>query len=95
METAPPQLIHLEKLHPDGRYKEFRGNTIVSFVTKENNPLWYSALIEIQKMVQNSPLAIMHSMLPPESFHVTIFDLITEPRRDNRSEDLVRYSFFV
>jgi hypothetical protein len=89
MQTATPQLIPSDKLYPDGRYKEFRGNTIIAFVTEENNPLWYSALIESQKIVQNSPLADMHSMLPPKSFHVTIFDLITEPRSANRTEDLI------
>lgn len=70
------------KLDNDGSFKHFPGNTVVSFLTKEEHSVWYKALLNSQEILRSSRIAQFFSIVPPQTFHITIFDLITDVGRN-------------
>ena len=68
------------KFHEDGRAREFIGNTIISLVPEESNTM--VVLKELRKAVLQTNWHQKMAMLPPSSFHMTVFDLVCDQVRD-------------
>jgi hypothetical protein len=47
-----------------------------------DQPKWFQALCTAQKLVRESKLDQYFTYLPPNVFHVTIFDLVTDFARE-------------
>ncbi|KAK1749322.1 DUF1868-domain-containing protein [Echria macrotheca] len=67
------------KFDPDGNVQRFRGNTIVSHLSPDS-PL-YASLLELHAKLAASPLAHLYALLPPESWHMTVFECTCEDVR--------------
>ena len=68
------------KFDADGTVLRFRGNSIVSTVGPELRP--YFLLEAVQERLRTSPIADRFALLPPSSFHMTVFDLVCELVRE-------------
>lgn len=68
------------KFHPDGTFRHFPGNTVVSMCV-DVEPL-YSELIWAQEQFMTLPFAERFAFLPPSSFHMTVFELLCDQVRD-------------
>lgn len=66
-----------KKLDNQGNFQTYRGLTIISAVASEQKLLWqelYECLNNIQELKK------IVKLLPPESYHMTLFDLVTEEK---------------
>lgn len=68
------------KFHPDGTFRHFPGNTVVSMCV-DVEPL-FSELIWAQEQFKALPFAERFAFLPPSSFHMTVFELLCDQVRD-------------
>ncbi|WP_018753847.1 DUF1868 domain-containing protein [Paenibacillus sanguinis] len=68
------------KFYPDGRAKDYLGNTIISFLNSELYNI-YRESIKVMEALKNTELAQSYAFLPPSSFHVTILTLCREMDR--------------
>ena len=67
------------KFAADGSVQPFPGNTIVLRLAP-SSPL-HSSLLELHEKLRSSPLAHLYALLPPESWHMTIFEGVTDKVR--------------
>ena len=67
------------KFKPDGSVREFRGNTIISFVP-EKSPLGRCAM-QTRNIIADTSAARGYAFLPPSSYHMTVMELLDENRR--------------
>ncbi|MEJ2125711.1 MAG: DUF1868 domain-containing protein [Alphaproteobacteria bacterium] len=76
--TAPPVGVG-RKFYPDGRVRTFPGNTIVCHVTAA------AALVEhlnrLHERLRVAEAARLYTLLPPSSWHMTLFDGVTGETR--------------
>ncbi|MBO6885032.1 MAG: DUF1868 domain-containing protein [Marivita sp.] len=68
---AAPSAVGL-KFTPDGQPLTCRGNTTICHVDPGSKP--FAALVDAQDQLKAGPLADEFTFLPPESFHMTIFE---------------------
>lgn len=68
-----------EKFHADGSAREYPGVTIICFADSAS-PI-YQAGERLQAELQTLPYAHKFGLLPPSSFHMTVFSLICDHRR--------------
>ncbi|MCX7668926.1 MAG: DUF1868 domain-containing protein, partial [Anaerolineae bacterium] len=68
-----------EKFHPDGRPRSYPGSTVISFIDPAS-PI-YHAGIQLQTELQALPFGHKFALLPPSSFHMTVFSLICDQQR--------------
>ncbi len=77
------------KFWPDGRYRRYPGNTVVAMV-EPGSPVW--AALGRVRAVLDPPLGPYMTFLPPDSWHMTAFDLLLDevrrPERWSRFLDL-------
>jgi hypothetical protein len=70
------------KFHGDGRAHHFPGSTILSHLDQQGPDAGYfNALLDIYRAAPQWPFLRKLAMLPPSSYHVTIFDLVNERAR--------------
>jgi len=67
------------KFAPDGSVQPFPGNTIVCHVSP-SSPL-YESLFELHTKLKNSQFAPLITLLPPESWHMTVFEGVCDKVR--------------
>jgi hypothetical protein len=68
-----------DKFSPDGKVQHFPGNTILCHLSK-TSPVYESLLVLYDKL-KASPHAHTYTLLPPESWHMTVMDGVTYNRR--------------
>lgn len=67
------------KFFPDGRPKAFAGNTFLCHIPRPS-PV-FDALVRLQDTLKAAPEAQYFSYLPPESFHMTVFQGVNDAER--------------
>lgn len=75
---AAPSAVGL-KFTPDGQPLTCRGNTTICHVDPRSKP--FAALVDAQYRLKAGPLADGFTFLPPESFHMTIFECVIDYAR--------------
>lgn len=74
-----PPWINL-KFDPNGRVLQFRGNTIICRLSPESTI--YQALLGLYDDLQKTGFASLYTLLPPSSWHVTIFEGVCDRIRE-------------
>ena len=69
-----------KKFTPDGKVKYFPGMTIVSSIVEASNE--YKVISNIHKRFDEQNVSKNFAMLPPHSFHMTVFELYNDFERD-------------
>jgi hypothetical protein len=78
-QTHPPAPTSIgTKFRPDGGYRRFPGNTVVAMVEPES-PI-RQALDQIRAIL-DEPLGSFVTFLPPDSWHMTAFELLLDELR--------------
>ena len=67
------------KFFEDGSVRTFQGNTCVADITERCAA--YPVMLTLRKMLLSSPLADHYVPLPPESFHMTVFNGLNDQVR--------------
>ena len=67
------------KFDVDGSLRRFPGNTVIAHVLPASET--FAALFDLQDALRAEPFASRFAYLPPASFHMTVFEGITEPSR--------------
>lgn len=72
-----------DKFDLDGNVQRFPGNTIICSLREDtqNNTELYTSLLLLQDKIKKSPLAHMFALLPPSSYHMTVFEGVTDKHR--------------
>lgn len=60
------------KFDYDGQALRYPGNSIVSHVPQDT--LFYKNLVELQNEIKQSEFGALHTFLPKNSFHITLFN---------------------
>lgn len=68
-----------QKFNPDGSIHPFAGSTIICFADPASRA--YQQAMSIQEQFRQTPIGSKHSFLPPDSFHMTVCELINDPFR--------------
>lgn len=67
-------LLSQDKFYPDGRVAPFRGNTIICHLPQQGeNSGFFDALLDIYRETPRHGFARKLTMLPPSSYHMTVF----------------------
>jgi len=75
MNTDPPTLLHQNKFEADSGFRHYPGNTVACMVPR--NSKQFQVLVQAQQMLMRSTIGSHFAYLPPSSFHMTVFDLIS------------------
>lgn len=70
------------KFYPDGRVHPFRGNTIICHLPQQgpaSEP--FEALLDIYRQIPSRKFSRKVTLLPPSSYHMTIFGGANDPER--------------
>jgi len=79
--TNPEFTQHVNfKFHEDGRAREFIGNTVISLVPEASKTM--QVLKELRQAVLQTNWCSKMAILPPSSYHMTVFDLVCDQVRD-------------
>lgn len=68
-----------EKFHEDGSVRQYPGSTVICFADPDS--ALYQAGITVQDALSAQPFGHKFALLPPSSFHMTVFSLILDARR--------------
>lgn len=68
------------KFDPDGNVQPYPGNTIVSHLLHSSD--LYTSLLGLYDKLEASPLAHLFALLPPSSWHMTVFEGVTDKVRE-------------
>jgi len=70
------------KFRADGRVHPFPGSTIVCHIDQQGpNAAYFNALLDVYREAPRHGFARKLAMLPPSSYHMTLFGLVTDERR--------------
>jgi hypothetical protein len=69
-----------EKFNEDGSVRPYPGVTIICFA--QASDALYQAGVQVQAGLQQQPYGHKFALLPPPSFHMTVFSLILDAQRD-------------
>ncbi|KAJ7210666.1 RNA ligase/cyclic nucleotide phosphodiesterase [Mycena haematopus] len=76
---------YLSKFDPDGNVQHYPGNTIVSHLSPSSEPELYESMLALYDKLKSSHLSHLYALLPPSSWHMTVFegvcDQVRVPRR--------------
>ncbi|KAK0657105.1 RNA ligase/cyclic nucleotide phosphodiesterase [Cercophora newfieldiana] len=67
------------KFDPQGNVQPFSGNTIIAHLSPQSE--LYASLLNLHAKLAASPLASLFALLPPESWHMTIFEGVCDSVR--------------
>lgn len=67
------------KFYEDGRVRQFAGNTVICFADPDGQA--YNDAEWVQQEILKEPYGQNFAMLPPSSFHMTVFELLCEDVR--------------
>ena len=68
------------KFDPDGNVQHFPGNTIISHLSNSSD--LYSSLLGLYGKLKESPLSHLYTLLPPSSWHMTVFEGVVDKIRN-------------
>lgn len=68
-----------DKFDPDGNVQHFPGNTIICHLSNLTD--LYSSMIVLYDRLNQSPLSHLYTLLPPSSWHMTVFEGVTDKKR--------------
>jgi len=68
-----------EKFYEDGSVRQFAGNTVICFADPESEA--YQSAEWVQGQILSESYADKFTMLPPSSFHMTVFELLCDQIR--------------
>ncbi|RUM20430.1 DUF1868 domain-containing protein [Rhizobium vallis] len=68
------------KFHADGSVKPFPGNTIICHLDPGSG--LSSALLDLHKVLRTHRLSHLYTLLPPSSWHMTVFEGVVDARRE-------------
>jgi hypothetical protein len=68
-----------DKLDADGHVQPFPGNTIICHLSASSD--LYVSMLELYKKMEESPLSHLFALLPPSSWHMTVFEGICDKVR--------------
>ncbi|MCU6501704.1 DUF1868 domain-containing protein [Rugamonas sp. A1-17] len=77
--AAPPRTAVAPKFHPDGSEAHWPGNSIICHVDKRSDS--FMALLDIHCALMRSGMLHRIAVLPPASYHMTIFNGVSYPAR--------------
>ena len=69
-----------DKFSPDGKVQPFSGNTIICPLSPASE--LYTSLLDLYEQLDQSPIAQSYNLLPPSSWHMTVFDAVVDSRRE-------------
>ncbi len=70
------------KFHADGRVKKYPGNTFVCHLPQQGpDSVAFNALLDIYRTAADYPFLSNATLLPPSSYHMTVFEGVTENSR--------------
>ncbi|KIW29508.1 uncharacterized protein PV07_05321 [Cladophialophora immunda] len=85
-ETPKPDLPRPEypvsigrKFDPDGKVLPFPGNTIICHLSPDH--ALYRAMLDLHNALKQHKFAHLYTLLPPESWHMTVFEGVTDQIR--------------
>ncbi|KAK0631685.1 RNA ligase/cyclic nucleotide phosphodiesterase [Immersiella caudata] len=67
------------KFDPEGNVQPFSGNTIIAHLSPQTE--FYASLLELHAKLAASPLSSLFALLPPGSWHMTIFEGVCDSVR--------------
>lgn len=70
------------KFDPDGNVQHFPGNTIISHLSPSSEPELYNSMLALYDKLKNSHLSHLYTLLPPSSWHMTVFDGVCDQVRE-------------
>ncbi|KAK7021228.1 RNA ligase/cyclic nucleotide phosphodiesterase, partial [Favolaschia claudopus] len=77
------------KFDPDGNVQRYSGNTFICPLSPSSVPELHSSLIALYKKLKLNPLCHLYALLPPSSWHMTVFEGVCEIHQPGRwPEDL-------
>lgn len=71
------------KFFPDGRVRAFPGSTVVCHVAKAGSLL--ERLDQLYDRLRTAKAATLYTLLPPTSWHMTVFDCVCDEERDGHN----------
>jgi len=69
------------KFDPDGTVQHYPGNTIVSHLLEDAEPELYKSMLVLYDKLKNSHLSHLYALLPPSSWHMTVFEGVCDQVR--------------
>ncbi|KAJ6584733.1 RNA ligase/cyclic nucleotide phosphodiesterase [Mycena capillaripes] len=70
------------KFDSDGNVQRFPGNTIVSHLSPTSEPELYNSMLALYDTLKNSHLSHLYALLPPSSWHMTVFEGVCDQVHD-------------
>ncbi len=67
------------KFDPDGNVQRFPGNTIVAHLPADSR--LYASMLQLYAKLEASPLSKLFALLPPSSWHMTVFEGVCDSVR--------------
>jgi hypothetical protein len=81
--TTLPGRIPAVKFNPDGTVRPFAGNTVICHLDQQGpNAGAFDALLDIYREAQGRAFVRKMTLLPPSSYHMTVFDGVNDKDRD-------------
>jgi len=68
----PPGVPH--KFDADGNVQHYPGNTIISHLSPSVEPELHQSMVALHDKLKSSHLSHLYTLLPPSSYHMTIFE---------------------
>ncbi|KAJ6584628.1 RNA ligase/cyclic nucleotide phosphodiesterase [Mycena capillaripes] len=76
------------KFDPDGNVQHYPGNTIIAHLSPSSEPELYNSLLALYDKLKNSHLSHLYALLPPSSWHMTVFEgSVDQVRNSSRWPD--------
>ncbi|KAF8208568.1 RNA ligase/cyclic nucleotide phosphodiesterase [Mycena galopus ATCC 62051] len=75
------------KFDPDGNVQRYPGNTFICHLSPSSEPELYSSLPPLHDKLTNHRLSHLYTLLPPSSYHMTVFEGVCEVRQPGRWPD--------
>ncbi|KAK7048169.1 DUF1868-domain-containing protein [Favolaschia claudopus] len=69
------------KFDPDGNVQRYPGNTIIAHLSPSTEPELYQSMLKLHEKLKLSPLSHLYTLLPPSSWHMTIFEGVCDQVR--------------
>ncbi|KAJ6584617.1 RNA ligase/cyclic nucleotide phosphodiesterase [Mycena capillaripes] len=71
------------KFDPDGNVQHHPGNTIIAHLSPSSEPELYNSLLALYDKLKNSHLSHLYALLPPSSWHMTVFNGSVDQERNS------------
>ncbi|KAJ6466277.1 RNA ligase/cyclic nucleotide phosphodiesterase [Mycena sanguinolenta] len=69
------------KFDTDGNVQHYPGNTIICHLSPSSQPELYESMLALHDKLKSSHLSHLYALLPPKSWHMTVFELACDAVR--------------